>query len=619
VREGRRREKKRKNSGFFSFFFSFAFFEGRRRTKTFPQSSPSLSFIFLYTQPNQKGALNEYDEFFALSRREFVPPNFAELRHVLNIAQVHASAAAGLRLVTFDADGTLYADGAHMQHDNEMIALIIRLLQLGVDVAIVTAAGYPGDAARFEQRVHGLLAAFAARKLPRSVTDRFHIMGGECNYLLRAVPPPGFRSSNSSSSAGTGASSSPSSSSSSFSAAFAAASSSSNGSVSSASSLPSAPYYYSEDEEGGSSENEASTSSHASSSFGRRRGASSSTSSRSDLDFFAASSSDDEGNDGNEEDSTAARRRRRRRRHLHHASITAEAASASSDANNNAAAAAAEEEEEEAGEEQAKRALSAAATARAVAASPSTQLPSHSPHSHRLAFVPDGEWKSPEMASWTHEEIERLLDAAQEALEEGAARLRLPVRVIRKERAVGVLPLAPTVYEVLEDLAISVQVELAGGKRWEGETDKSNRGRRRESDDENDGNNSNKGNSSSNSNSNSPLLPFCAFNGGGDVFVDVGNKSLGLDALKAYLGLSPSQVLHVGDRFTASGNDSATRDCCSILWVANPEETDFFIKLLIADLEDQQAAAGFGGASPSSPPSPPPSPSGLLGRVGEGE
>ena len=33
-------------------------------------------------------AFMEYDEFFALSRRRYVPPNFAELRHVLNIAQV---------------------------------------------------------------------------------------------------------------------------------------------------------------------------------------------------------------------------------------------------------------------------------------------------------------------------------------------------------------------------------------------------------------------------------------------------------------------------------------------------------------------------------------------------
>jgi IMP and pyridine-specific 5'-nucleotidase len=33
-------------------------------------------------------AFLEYDEFFALSRRKYVPPNFAEIRHILNIAQV---------------------------------------------------------------------------------------------------------------------------------------------------------------------------------------------------------------------------------------------------------------------------------------------------------------------------------------------------------------------------------------------------------------------------------------------------------------------------------------------------------------------------------------------------
>lgn len=36
--------------------------------------------------------------------------------------QVH-SAAKGLRLLTFDADGTLYADGAHMEHDNQMVCI----------------------------------------------------------------------------------------------------------------------------------------------------------------------------------------------------------------------------------------------------------------------------------------------------------------------------------------------------------------------------------------------------------------------------------------------------------------------------------------------------------------
>ena len=33
---------------------------------------------------------------------------------------MHASAEQ-LRLITFDADGTLYADGAHMAQDNRMI------------------------------------------------------------------------------------------------------------------------------------------------------------------------------------------------------------------------------------------------------------------------------------------------------------------------------------------------------------------------------------------------------------------------------------------------------------------------------------------------------------------
>lgn len=295
-------------------------------------------------------AFLEYDEFFALSRRQYVPPNFAEMRHILNIAQLHASAEK-LRLVTFDADGTLYADGAHMQHDNDMIRLIVQLMRANVHVAIVTAAGYPGAPERFAHRVEGLLAAFSSLNLPKEVTDRFHIMGGECNYLLRVAP-----------------------------------------------------------------------------------------------------------------------------------------------------------------------------------------------ENRRLEFVPDEEWKSSYMMTWTEADIKQLLFDAEALLLDGAARLRLPVNVVRKERAVGVVPTGPTIYEVLEDLAITVQTRLES------------------------------------------RLPFCAFNGGNDVFVDVGNKSLGLEALMDHLGFAPDEVLHVGDRFTDSGNDSATRDCCSILWVANPEETFFFISLMLGDV-----------------------------------
>ena len=41
---------------------------------------------------------------------------------------MHTSAQF-LKLITFDADGTLYADGAHIEHDNEMIRHIIALMR----------------------------------------------------------------------------------------------------------------------------------------------------------------------------------------------------------------------------------------------------------------------------------------------------------------------------------------------------------------------------------------------------------------------------------------------------------------------------------------------------------
>ncbi|KAL3692577.1 hypothetical protein R1sor_006228 [Riccia sorocarpa] len=296
-------------------------------------------------------ALQEYDEFASLSRRRYVPPNFAEIRHVLNIAQVHAIAGQ-LSLITFDADGTLYADGHHIQRDNKMIDHIIKLMQEGCHVAIVTAAGYPGEASRYEGRLAGLLAAFEDLELPPRTTRLFHVMGGECNYLLR---------------------------------------------------------------------------------------------------------------------------------------VTGD---------------------------------------------------------YKLEFVPDDLWKTRDMREWSEADVQKLLDEAEGSLISAAARLRLPVELIRKPRAVGAIPKEPTIYEVLEEMALTVQMQLIDSK-----------------------------------------LPYCAFNGGNDVFVDVGNKSVGLEALMKFLRKGPSETLHVGDRFTVSGNDSATRSKCSILWVANPEETGFFTRVLLREVQ----------------------------------
>ena len=110
----------------------------KRRFSNIYRQVPKLGFIF-HPLPLSK-ALAEYDEFCALTKRRYVRPNFAEVRHIINIAQVHASAKE-VKLETFDADGTLYADGKHFEEDNQMIDKIQQLMEIGVHVAIVTAAG----------------------------------------------------------------------------------------------------------------------------------------------------------------------------------------------------------------------------------------------------------------------------------------------------------------------------------------------------------------------------------------------------------------------------------------------------------------------------------------------
>jgi IMP and pyridine-specific 5'-nucleotidase len=68
-------------------------------------------------------------------------------------------------------------------------------------------------------------------------------------------------------------------------------------------------------------------------------------------------------------------------------------------------------------------------------------------------------------------------------------------------------------------------------------------------------------------------IPFCAFNGGSDVWVDIGNKLIGVQILCNWLGTFAHETLHVGDQFLSTGNDIATRSACCTLWITNPEET----------------------------------------------
>lgn len=73
-------------------------------------------------------------------------------------------------------------------------------------------------------------------------------------------------------------------------------------------------------------------------------------------------------------------------------------------------------------------------------------------------------------------------------------------------------------------------------------------------------------------------VPHCAFNGGNDAWVDVGNKALGIRALQSFMGGKPHQTLHVGDRFTRTGNDTRAREAANSVWVSDPRETNFVMR-----------------------------------------
>ncbi|PFH56250.1 hypothetical protein XA68_16833 [Ophiocordyceps unilateralis] len=175
---------------------------------------------------------------------------------------------------------------------------------------------------------------------------------------------------------------------------------------------------------------------------------------------------------------------------------------------------------------------------------------------HRLVAVPSHQWRTPAMTPWHEADIRCLLDTAERALHDCVRTLRLPAVVVRKPRAVGIVPSPATARiarESLEETVLAVQriLDLAA----------------------------------------SPV-PFCAFNGGRDVFVDIGDKSWGVSVCQSWFGgraepIRAENTLHVGDQFLSAGaNDFKARSVATTAWVASPAET---VELLdeLADLMDR--------------------------------
>ncbi|KXX76249.1 IMP-specific 5'-nucleotidase 1 [Madurella mycetomatis] len=167
---------------------------------------------------------------------------------------------------------------------------------------------------------------------------------------------------------------------------------------------------------------------------------------------------------------------------------------------------------------------------------------------HLLSPVPREKWLTPEMAAWDERDITQVLDVAEAALQDCIKTLNLPAVLMRKDRAVGIIPDPPETRiprESLEETVLVVQKML--------ELSAAGRHRR---------------------------VPFCAFNGGRDVFVDIGDKSWGVAVCQRWFGgggaamIKGDNTLHVGDQFLSAGaNDFRARSVGTTAWIASPAET----------------------------------------------
>ncbi len=182
----------------------------------------------------------------------------------------------------------------------------------------------------------------------------------------------------------------------------------------------------------------------------------------------------------------------------------------------------------------------------------------------KLVPVASEEWQGdhldgPKPLHWPEEDTKFMMDLAQNSMTASATDLRLRCKIIRKARSVGMIPggdaMVATVpvghgskklkREALDEVVLRVMETFREqGSRIS--------------------------------------LPWCAFNGGRDAWVDVGDKSVGVAALQTWLGVEPSETIHVGDQFLNVGNDIKARERCPCLWITSPRETE---KMLVHVLE----------------------------------
>ncbi|TID20479.1 hypothetical protein CANINC_003596 [Pichia inconspicua] len=166
-------------------------------------------------------------------------------------------------------------------------------------------------------------------------------------------------------------------------------------------------------------------------------------------------------------------------------------------------------------------------------------------------------WILNDMKDWEFSDIEAVLDFGEQNLRDLIEKLDMPAMIIRKPRAVGLIAKsgASLNREQLEECVLRVDHSLrifppASKIKW------------------------------------------CAFNGGADVWIDIGDKSLGVQILQKFIGnqtgmhIEPKHTLHVGDQFASVGsNDYASRTAATTAWIASPLETEMLLKEIVTYLQ----------------------------------
>lgn len=164
-----------------------------------------------------------------------------------------------------------------------------------------------------------------------------------------------------------------------------------------------------------------------------------------------------------------------------------------------------------------------------------------------LRYVRRRDWVIQAMLGWNEDAIQSMIDVAEGAFRSCIKTLHLKAKVLRKERAVGIFVADQSqklTREQLEETVLVVQQVVE----------------------------------TSISATPPPIhagIPYTVFNGGADVFLDIGDKSLGVQACQQWFGgILPNKTLHVGDQFlSGGGNDFKARSACCCAWIASPTET----------------------------------------------